>query len=155
VARVVGIPRGTVRAYRPPPLPPCPFLRPQYAHARLSSILRKARDTLGAGAVDAVLADTDPAGIVFGHASDLGLALAAARFQEVLTDVQADLLPHRLCEFLFGLAGATSDFHRDCYVLHEATPPPLRASRLRLVAAAAAVMRTALRLLGIAALDRI
>lgn len=55
----------------------------QYAHARVSSILRKARETLGAAAVDSIIAEADPAKIVFAHASDVALALEVARFQEV------------------------------------------------------------------------
>lgn len=127
----------------------------QYAHARVCSILRKARDVLGADAVDAIIAGTTPAGVTFAHASDVALALELARFQEVILAVQGDLLPHRLCEFLFHLAGRMSDFHRDCYVMAESTPPPVRDARIRLVAATGSVMRTALALLGIKPLERI
>ena len=130
----------------------------QYAHARVSSILRRARESLGEALVEAVLAPGAQAhagAVPFAHASELLLAIAVARFQEVITDVQRDLLPHHLCEYLFALAGATADFHRDCNVLGEATPPATRDARLRIVAATAAVMRTALKLLGITPLERI
>ena len=34
-----------------------------------------------------------------------------------LAERVADLLPHRLCEYLYFLAGKFTDFHRDCNVL--------------------------------------
>ena len=59
-----------------------------------------------------------------------------------------------LCEFVYALANRTAEFHRDCNVLGASTPPDVRDSRLRMVAAAQAVLAQTLALLGITALER-
>jgi arginyl-tRNA synthetase len=144
----------------------------QYAIARLRSILRKAAPVLAAdagggagGAGDASLeealrgaalrtAEGAAAAFTFAHATEAALAVELLRFGEVLAGVQEDLMPHRLCEFLYAVAGRVTDFHRDCPVLSSATPPPLRLARLRLVAAAADTMAATMQLIGLDVLER-
>ena len=92
---------------------------------------------------------------VWEHASEALLAAALLRFGEVVAGIQEDLMPHRMCEFMFGLAGKATDFIRDCNVLGEGTRPALRDSRLRLVVVTVDTLTTCMRLLGIHSLDRI
>ena len=92
---------------------------------------------------------------MWAHPSEVALALELARFQEVVEEVQVDLLPHHVCEYLFRVAQCMSNFHRDCPVLRADVPPETRDNRLRVCAATSLVMKTALGLLGIEALERI
>lgn len=126
----------------------------EYAHARLCSILRKAKD---AGVdMGALLASADaPGAITFTHASEINLALELIKVQDAVSNSTVDLLPHRVCEYVYAVANRTAEFARDCYVLSTATPPNVRDVRLRLVAAAAAVIKQCLGLLGIEALNRL
>ena len=126
----------------------------QYAHARMCSILRRAAEN---GVDVAAVLHASPHGGVgaWAHPTELLLAIELARFAESVQEVLTDLLPHRLCEYLYRLAGRGADFHRDCNVLSATTPSETRDARLRLAAATAAVMKAALALLGIEALERI
>lgn len=134
----------------------------EYAHARVASILRKAKESAGID-VDAIVARAVSATSVeeaaslfqFQHASELTLASDLMRVQDVLSQVQIDLFPHRLCEYLYFLSGRMTDFYRDCVILGEGTPIALRDSRLRLCSATASVLKQGMGLLGITALDRI
>jgi arginyl-tRNA synthetase len=133
----------------------------EYAHARMASILRKAKETLGitwevlvaglAGMDDAARAQAFTAA----HLTELQLAVDLTRWQEVMSTFQQDLMPHRVCEFSYFLCGKFTDFFRDCPVLSSDVPAPLRESRLRLVMATESTLACAMRLLGIEALDKI
>jgi arginyl-tRNA synthetase len=134
----------------------------EYAHARAESVLRRAREAKGvdvagvvAAAAGAASAGAAAALFSFEHASELTLAADLMRVQDVLATVQEDLMPHRLCEYLYGLAARLTDFYRDCNILGADTAPALRDSRLRLLTAVALVMKKSLALLGIRALDKI
>ena len=134
----------------------------QYAHARICSILRKAAAEFAVDVPSVVASTTGVAtsaagagGGVWAHPSEVALALELARFQEVVEEVQVDLLPHHVCEYLFRVAQCMSNFHRDCPVLRADVPPETRDNRLRVCAATSLVMKTALGLLGIEALERI
>jgi len=133
----------------------------EYAHARISSILRKARDVAGVS-IDALLTMLEGAGdearaaaFTFAHPADSGLAAELLRFQEVVTIFQQDVMPHRLAEYCFFLCGKFSEFFRDCPVLADFVPQPVRDSRLRLCEATVRTLATGLRLLGIEPLDKI
>ena len=117
-----------------------PYL--QYAHARICQILRRAEaENIGWGAV-AVL--EDPA--------EQTLALVLSRFGEVVDEVARALTPHKLCGYLYELAGAFSAFYEDCPVLR--SEGEVRSSRLALAAATREVLAQGLHLLGIEAPDR-
>ena len=113
-----------------------PYL--QYAHARVTQILRRAEaEGLTYGAV--TLLD-EPA--------EQQLALMLSRFGEVVDDVAANLQPHKLCGYLYELAGAYSTFYEQCPVL-KAPTPELRESRLMLCDLTARTIKLGLSLLGI------
>ena len=152
----------------------------QYSAARLASILRKAGEAAAAAAAAPASAGGGsdglqlqcPGGLAaaaaagagaawqasaweFAHATELQLAGELLRFSEVLASIQEDLMPHKLCEYMYGLSGRATDFHRDCNVLGSGTAPSLRASRLRLVHCTHQVLTTCMRLLGLEPLERI
>ena len=70
-----------------------------------------------------------------------------------MSAVSDSLEPHRLCQYLFELAGAFSVFFDQCPVL-AAEPPELRAARLRLTALTGRVLEDGLHVLGIPTLER-
>ncbi|MCB0911530.1 MAG: arginine--tRNA ligase [Propionibacteriaceae bacterium] len=117
-----------------------PYL--QYAHARVNQILRKA-EAEGIS-FDAVTVLDEPA--------EQSLALLLSRFGEIVALVGETLQPHRLCGYLYELAGALSTFYEQCPVLR--SEGDVRASRLALCAATRTVLASGLDLLGIEAPER-
>jgi arginyl-tRNA synthetase len=117
-----------------------PYL--QYAHARANQILRKAEAEGFAG--DAVTVLAEPA--------EQQVALLLSRFGEVVAAVGDTLQPHRLCGYLYELAGALSSFYEQCPVLK--SEGEVRSSRLALCEATRKVLATGLDLLGIEAPER-
>ena len=112
-----------------------PYL--QYAHARVSSILRKAGDPLPAPVT------------VLENPAEQRLALLLGGFDDVVAEVAETLQPHRLCGYLYDVAVALSRFYADCPVL--TSDGEVRASRLALCAATRTVLADGLGLLGIEA----
>ena len=117
-----------------------PYL--QYAHARVTQILRRAEaEGIGFGEVTLL---NEPA--------EQQLALLLSRFGEVVDDVAANLQPHKLCGYLYELAGAYSTFYEQCPVLK--SEGEVRSSRLALCATTQKVLASGLQLLGIDAPER-
>lgn len=54
--------------------------------------------------------------LVLLHPSEIQLGLHLARFDEVILQLAEELLPHRLCEYLYHLAEHFNAFFRDCRV---------------------------------------
>ena len=117
-----------------------PYL--QYAHARVSGILRKA-------AAEGCKAE---AVSVLDEPAEHALALLLSRFGEVVDEVSVSLQPHKLCTYLFETASALSTFYEQCPVLK--SEGDVRTSRLALCDATRTVLGTGLNLLGIVAPDR-
>ncbi|WP_437997525.1 arginine--tRNA ligase [Sorangium sp. So ce185] len=117
-----------------------PYL--MYAHARIRSIFRKAGVESPRGV-----------GITVGEPAERALALELLRFGAVLEDVAATLEPHRLCGYLFELAGSFTTFYERCPVLR-AESEEVRRSRLALCDLTAEVLAKGLGLLGIEAPER-
>lgn len=112
-----------------------PYL--QYAHARICQILRKA---------EAEGVDHD-AVLVLEEQAEQQLALLLTRFGEVVDEVAAELTPHKLCSYLYELAGQFSGFYEQCPVMK--SQGDVRASRLALCNATRQVLARGLDLLGI------
>jgi len=118
-----------------------PYL--QYAHARVSKILRNA------AAEGDVIDDAHASLGALTEPAEQVLALTLTRFPDAVADVAETLQPHKLCGYLFELATQLSTFYEQCQVLKSEE----RRSRLVLCRATQRVLATGLDLLGIHAPD--
>lgn len=120
-----------------------------YAHARLESIISKGKADFNVD-VDEIVKNKG-AKIVLGHPSERNLALHLQMFSDMIVEVLKDLYPYRVCDFLYALSNAVSDFATQCKVLGS----PEMESRLLLCRASAVVMRQCFELLAMRYVDRI
>lgn len=109
-----------------------------YAYVRIQGIKRRLGDQ----------AQLEP--ILLNHSSEIELGLHLRRFGEILELVARDLLPNRLCDYLYELAEKFNAFFRDCHV--EGTEQ--QGSRLSLCELTASVLSCGLNLLGLKTLDK-
>ncbi len=113
----------------------------QYAHARISSILRLAEEKgMKYADGDVALLDTP---------QEIELIRKMLLFPEVLETVSLTLEPHHLPYYATELATAFHDFYTDCRVI--SSDECLSAARLKLVQAAKLVLARVLRLMGMTA----
>jgi arginyl-tRNA synthetase len=112
----------------------------QYAHARLSSILREAPDAAAGGWE----------GLTALHPSERELLKKLLLFPAEAAEAAERRAPHRIAAYALELAQAFSAFYRDCPVL-KAEPAALRDFRLGLCRATQGVIARALDLLGVSA----
>ena len=75
----------------------------------------------------------------------------AAVSQEVLEGFQYDLMPNRVCEYVYRVAVKFAEFFRDCRCIGS----PEQSSRLLLCLATRNVLRTSFELLGIDPVNRL
>ena len=118
----------------------------QYAHARVSSVLRRAEEAglLLAGALrPADLAPLD-------SAEDLALLRSVDRFEDVVRDAALALAPHHVSYYLLELAGALHSYYARHPVL-QAGDPALATARLALLRAVGQTLKNGLALLGVSA----
>ncbi len=117
----------------------------QYAHARMSSILRVAEER-GFGPAQWRAGDL----ALLGHPAELALLRKMAELPEVIEKVALNSAPHHLAFYASDLAGVFHAFYRDCRVISaEPAEAALTCARLRLVAATRAVFARVLGLLGV------
>ena len=116
-----------------------------YAYARTRSIFRKAADQGVTG--------WQAAPILLGEPAERTLALTMLRYPGALASAGETAEPHRLCQFLYDLAGAYSGFYTNCPVL-TAADAGTRASRLRLCDLASRLLADGLKTLGLPVVER-
>jgi arginyl-tRNA synthetase len=128
-----------------------PVFYVQYAHARISSVLRNAAD-LGVALGEA--GDVDAAALI--HPREGDLLRAIGEFPRVLTGAAELRAPHRVARYLEELAGTYHRFYDSCRVLPRGDEETgsLTVSRLWLCAATAVVLRNGLSVLGVSAPER-
>ena len=139
-----------------------------YAVVRIAGIARKGAEAAGAEALG-----TDPgedggpgfggegaplerrpadAALVFSEPQEWALVRHLLGFDAVIAEVEEELLPNRLCTYLFELSQVFNRFYDQVPVLK--APPEARASRLALCRLTADTLKLGLGLLGIATLER-
>jgi arginyl-tRNA synthetase len=130
-----------------------PVYKAKYAHARLSSILRKAGDEAVAPPEAARLEKLEQPG-------EREIVQQVAEFPDFIARAAAQRAPHILADFLEKTAGLVNSWYHagnpsrnpELAVLVE--DPDLRAARLVLTRAARLILRNGLRVLGIEAPER-
>jgi arginyl-tRNA synthetase len=115
-----------------------------YAVVRLAGIVRRGGE--------AAVAEAVPDPLVFSDPLEWGLVRELLRFDAVIQEVEEDLLPNRLCTYLFELSQSFNRFYDQVPVLKaEGTE---RGSRLALCRLCADTLKQGLGLLGIQTLSR-
>ena len=114
-----------------------------YAYTRVSSIFNKADIEM----------DSLTAPISLTEEKEIDLANKLIQFNEVVTQVAKQGMPHFLCSYLFELAGLFSSFYEACPILSAATEAQ-KQSRLKLAALTSKTLKQGLSLLGINTLER-
>lgn len=120
-----------------------------YAYARICGIIRKASGQEDKPSVEWPEASE----IIISHESEKELARALIRLQDVINEVERELYPNRLCDYLFETSQKFNQFYENCSV-NNAETPELKASRLTLCTATAGTIRLLLTLLGIEVVER-
>ena len=115
-----------------------------YAYVRVRGISRK-------GGIDLERLD-DNAQILLNEEAELTLAKQLLQLSTIITEVERELLPNRLCQYLFELSQKYNQFFEQCPVLQ--AEEPSRTSRLILCDLTAKTLKLGLNLLGIPVLER-
>ncbi len=128
-----------------------PVFYVQYAHARVSSILRNGADL---GLEPAKAGDFDPS--LLSHEKEGALLRALAEFPRVVASAAQLREPHRVARYLEDTAATYHRFYDTCRVLPmgDEEPTDLHRARLLLVAATRTVLANGLKLLGVSAPER-
>jgi len=113
----------------------------QYAHARICSILRKAKPI-----------EASSQYLKLEHPAELKLVRQLIRLPEIVEDTSKDYQVQRLPQYAMDLAGIFHQFYGDCRVISE--DKELTKARLSLVLAAKIVLKNTLDLMGISAPEK-
>jgi arginyl-tRNA synthetase len=116
-----------------------------YAYVRIQGISRK-------GEIDFKNLGSDLK-ILLKEEAELVLAKHLLQLSEVVSSVEEDLLPNRLCQYLYELSQKFNQFYDQYHVLK--AEEPVRSSRLALCDITAKTLKLGLSLLGIQVLERI
>lgn len=119
-----------------------------YAYARIRSIGREV-------GIDFADLPAD-APIMLDHPSEIGLGKALLRFPERIEAAARELRPNVLTDYLYELSKAFNTFYdrRHGVRVKDASPEPVRISRLRLCDLTARTLKLGLHLLGIGAVEK-
>ncbi|HEU4453599.1 MAG TPA: arginine--tRNA ligase [Longimicrobium sp.] len=131
-----------------------PVYKVQYAHARMSSIFRRAGvepESVDAGSADLSL---------LSHESETELVKLLLRFPEEVRAAAERHTPHAVCEYVEEVAGAVNSWYHagnrepSLRVVGDQVPPETTRARLVLARAVRTVLRNGLAVLGITAPER-
>ena len=120
-----------------------------YAVVRIAGIARKGGD-LEAGGAGSTSSTAPP--LTFTEPQEWALIRELLKFDGVIAEVEEELLPNRLCSYLFELSQVFNRFYDQVQVLKAAEPA--RSSRLALCRLTADTLKLGLGLLGIPTLER-
>lgn len=126
--------------------PENPVYYVQYAHARICSILRKAREEGHDSEVSEAPLES------LGHPSEDELMRKLASFEEEVIEAANRRAPQRITRYVEELASTFSSFYRDCKVITD--DEALTSARLALCIATRSVIATGLGLLGVSAPEK-
>ncbi|XP_061718800.1 arginine--tRNA ligase, cytoplasmic [Cydia pomonella] len=118
-----------------------------YALTRIRSIARTAQVS-----TEDLLAQVDKSGLKLSHEAELKLGKVLLRFPEVILKVCNDLFLHTLCEYLYEISSAFTEFYDKCYCVEKDKDGKIVKiiyERLMLCEVTARIMEKCLSLLGI------
>lgn len=115
-----------------------------YAYVRVQGISRK-------GEIDFEKLGKDTK-IVLTEEAELVLAKHIVQLGEIIQEVEQELLPNRLCLYIYELSQKFNQFYESCPILQ--VEEPLRTSRLVLAHLTACTLKLGLSLLGISVVER-
>ncbi len=119
-----------------------------YAYVRIRGIARK-----GNLSFESNLANLPSSPVIhLNHELELALAKHLIQLPEIIDAVSADLMPNRLCQYLFELSQKFNQFYDQCPVLNAETD--IRASRLAICQITAKTLKLGLDFLGIKVLEK-
>jgi arginyl-tRNA synthetase len=119
-----------------------------YAVVRIAGIARKGGDLTGSAAADA----GDAGQLQFSEPQEWALIRELLKFDSVIAEVEEELLPNRLCSYLFELSQVFNRFYDQVPVLK--ADGSARGARLALCRLTAETLKLGLGLLGIPTLER-
>lgn len=122
-----------------------------YALVRIRSIFRKAREQFGTE--EATLHGPGAPEFLIEAPEEKAIALALLKYAPMLHAAAESAEPHRVCAYLYELAGAFSTFFAACPVL-QAPDERTRLARLRLCGLTGRVLRHGFEALGLIPLER-
>lgn len=130
-----------------------PMYKVQYAHARISSIFRRAGIEDG-GQIDTVDVDLG----LLQHPTELDLVKLLLRFPELVEMAAQRFAPHLVCEYAEEVAGALNSWYHagnlDASLRVVGVPEALSRARLVLARGVQVVLRNSLAILGVTAPSR-
>jgi arginyl-tRNA synthetase len=123
----------------------------QYAHARLCSIFRVAKDS-GRAVEKEIAGITKEDLLVLALPEEIGLIKQLALYPELVLSAAERLEPHRINYYLMETAGMIHRYYFNCRVITD--DAALTKARFALITAAQTILRSALDLLGVTAPER-
>jgi arginyl-tRNA synthetase len=125
-----------------------------YAVVRIAGIARKGGDVANTGTSDEItgMFSTPEQSLQFSEPQEWALVRELLKFDLVIAEVEEELLPNRLCTYLFELSQVFNRFYDQVPVLK--ADPVARGSRLALCRLTAETLKLGLGLLGIPTLER-
>jgi len=125
-----------------------------YSYARICGIVRKATGFDSADE-NAKMEWPEPAKeVLLTHESEVALVRNLVKLPDILNEVESELYPNRLCDYLFETSQKFNKFYENCAV-NNAETPELKASRLTLCTVTASTIKLLMGLLGIEVVERL
>jgi arginyl-tRNA synthetase len=121
-----------------------------YAYARICGIIRKAVGIEDGNSMEW----PEPAKIIITDDAELQLIRNLVKLPDVISDVEKELYPNKLCDYLFETSQMFNKFYEACPV-NNAESKDIKASRLSLCTVTAGTIRLIMRLLGINVVERL
>ena len=121
-----------------------PVFYAQYAHARMCSIIKQAKNA------NIDVADSFE---LLTNEKEIELLKHINEFRNVVADSAKSRAPHKVTNYIHKLAQLFHTYYNDCYVVDEENVP-LSSQRLALVLAAKITLKNALKLIGVSAPEK-
>lgn len=123
-----------------------------YAYARICGIVRKATGHEQGGETE--MQWPAPSKIIITDEAEATLIRNLVKLPDILIEVEKELYPNKLCDYLFETSQMFNKFYESCSV-NNAETPEIKASRLSLCTVTAGTIRLLMGLLGIKVVERL